>query len=479
MKIIHIVVAAIWLGAVHSMLLRSSKTSSSAFSLFKNNDWDSPHRSPSSSRLFDSPKINIEQQTVSDNDNDSNRSDNDEASWELMEDWVLQDREPVFTVQSSTLSSATTPATKATFWRQLKHTTPELSTRTERELEERYNVLASAPPKTDSVENRQDGGASFIECGQSPEVLTNWWMDVVEKKTNSANIMMMYGRLSNGSNIWFPLQSAGTVGSVSNENGGDAVDSGFSWLEEEGDYIKYVESSAGCIYELGMPKQNSSIQVGDKKDETNFLEGSGAVADKAKEWLSSKTSMGKTLPAVVTTSLLSASLAFFAGQASLPSQPPPTAKPVVVVTKQQIPSQAVTPAILGSGMKYERALQRDGTVKVVELSVPEQRASQELRVYREERKLTSLQEKLKNDQAALQDLKAQEAQLGPVASNEGLVAVPRSPKELPVSEQRARAELKIGVDKRRIRRMEESLTNDKAKLKDLQLEEKQLGRKPF
>ena len=121
-------------------------------------------------------------------------------------------------------------------------------------------------------------------------------------------------------------------------------------------------------------------------------------------------------------------------------------------------------------MKYERTVQKNGSVKVVELSIPEQRASQELRVFRDERKLTGLREKLGNDQAALAELKAQEAQMG---SAEDVVAVPRSPKELPVSEQRAREELKIGVDKRRIARMGEKLAKEKVTLKELQTEESQ------
>ena len=139
--------------------------------------------------------------------------------------------------------------------------------------------------------------------------------------------------------------------------------------------------------------------------------------------------------------------------------------------------QAITPAITGSGMKYERTLQKDGSVKIVELSIGEQRASQELKVYRDERKITNLQEKLQTDQLRLQELIQTEATLGPEQASKPLVdGVPRSPRELSISEQRARAEIKVGIDQRQIQRTQANLANDKQQLKELQAQEKQQQR---
>ena len=130
-------------------------------------------------------------------------------------------------------------------------------------------------------------------------------------------------------------------------------------------------------------------------------------------------------------------------------------------------------------MKYERTLNRDGTTKIVEMSIGEQRASQELKLYRDERRLTNLQEKLVSDEALLRELTATEAKLGPEEAGKPLVDIPRSPRELSISEQRARAELKIGSDKRRIVKLREQLSKDKIKLKELQTQEKQQQRMFF
>jgi hypothetical protein len=412
-----------------------------------------------------------------------------------MEDWILQDRVPQFTVRGNIRSSTTTgssrrrkPATISTFWRQLKQTIPELSSRTEFELEGRYNALAAADA---AVENFSSSPATpFITCGQSPQVLTNWCLGDVEKKSGNANNsdssaarIMMHGSLSNGSSILFPLQSAGIVGASSfisnldnndNDNNKGAAETDFLWLMEEDNCnddayrMKYVEASGGCIYELGTPKPNAMMLVKEDEEKSNFLAGFQAIELKqAKEQpLSSTTSTRMALSAVIASSLLSASLAFIAGQeSSMPLQS--NTIPIGIITpsknavlpkqqQQQQPLQAIAPAVLGSGMKYERSVQRDGTQKIVELSTSEQRASQELRVYREERRLKDLQEERSDADERLIALKEREAKQGP--------------EELSIREQRA-LELKIGGDKRKILRMQESLTRDKTKLKELQDEE--------
>ena len=134
-------------------------------------------------------------------------------------------------------------------------------------------------------------------------------------------------------------------------------------------------------------------------------------------------------------------------------------------------------------MNYERILQPDGTIKVVELSISEQRASQEIRVYRTERRIQGMETKLVRDGNELQQLKTVEAEQ-PSRTTSAIAdsamdrntAIPRSPKDLPISEQRARAELKVGADQRRIVRMQTNLVTEKEQLQQLQLQEKQQQR---
>jgi len=449
----------IFFGTVNSIVLKSSRTTTLLSSFPSRFSSNSPQwfRFRVHTRLNGSKNEGGE--TTSGN-GAVQATETDDPKWELMEDWSLQDKVPDFTVTSST--------GRATFWSQLKHTVPELSSRTEQELNDRYNELKLEPPKQPLSSNGKETtttvGTPFIDSGESPEVLSDWWMDIAQKKSSA--IMMMYGRLPNGSNVWFPLQSAGTVGSGNTNNN---EREGFSWLVEDGDYVKYVESSAGCIYELGTPKTGSmeTLFESDNNQETNK---NGMALG---ELSASTTSMGMAFSAAALSSLLSAALAFNVGQASLPP-PQPTAPVQSSAIVPRSSSQAITPAIVGSGMKYERILQKDGSVKVVEMSIGEQRASQELKLYRGERRLTNLQEKLASDEIALKELAATEAKLGPEAASQPLVdGMPRSPKELSISEQRARAELKIGADKRRIMKLKETLSNDKIKLKDLQAQEKQ------
>ena len=268
----------ILVGTVHSYLLRSRTWVAGLQSQRPNQRWN-PRRSASND----------------DTNDNTNGPKTSNPKWELMEDWVLQDKVPEFTVGGTT------------FWRQLKHTIPELSTRTEQELQQRYNQL--------ETNNLEDQNEALLRCGDSPEVLNTWWMDVVQKNQNSAAIMMIHGRLSNGSNIWFPLQSAGTIGGGTQTTNDS---SSFRWLLEDGDYTKYVESSAGCIYELGTPKPNSMDTLFDSTSDDNIM-----GFDASKDMLSwSTNNVGTTVSAVIASSVLSAALAFNLGQASLPAPAP-------------------------------------------------------------------------------------------------------------------------------------------------------------
>ncbi len=447
MKSAHTILVAILLGTVHSYLLRS-RTFTTLSPIAR---WQRADRNERWTTRLGANNDGFQKET---------KDNNSSLQWELMEDWILQDKVPEFTVRGST------------FWRQLKHTIPELSSRSEQQLQERYKQISSKEFSNDDNNNKSNG-TPFVECGDSPEVLSTWWMDVVG--TNSAAVMMMHGRLSNGSNIWFPLQSAGTVGGNHNVD-----DTSFRWLLEDGDFTKYVESSAGCIYELGTPKPNSmdtlfASTTDESTTNTNIL-----GLNPSNEPLTNPTAnLGTAISAAIASSILSAFLAFNLGQSSLP-KPAPTPTPVTTtaIVKRQSPSvQAVTPAVLGSGMKYERTLQKDGSVNIVEMSIGEQRASQELKIFRQERRITTLQDKLETDKRKLRELSQQEAALGPEAAAKPLVdGLPKSPRELSISEQRARAEIKVGMDQRQLQRTKENQGTDLQKLKELQAQEKQQQR---
>lgn len=208
---------------------------------------------------------------------------------------------------------------------------------------------------------------------------------------------------------------------------------------------------------------------------------------------------------IVVSSVISASLAFSVGQqqtmVSLHSPPPPptssgriistTSKTAVEPPLRTMPRQPslqeITPVILGSGIRYERTENSDGTVTVVELSASEQRASQELLVYRNERRLRELQVQVRTDQDQLDRLSLSalqgetEVQRQPAvesvegrADDEGkpTTTIDAEEESSTLREQRVRLlERKIDRNTKIILRLQEGLNRDRIQLTELKLKE--------
>lgn len=172
-------------------------------------------------------------------------TDND---WDLREDWALEDSVPRYTVGSEA----------TTFWTQLRHSTPELAHRSEVELEQRYKEWYSSAE--DSL---------LVKCGASPTILSDWWVTTGAKVPSTKNSQkntepstMMCGSRPDGSQIWFLLKCAGTLGdtptsftaSPQNPISQDTLDDCFISASIMSHTTSYIESSHGVVYELGAPR---------------------------------------------------------------------------------------------------------------------------------------------------------------------------------------------------------------------------------
>jgi len=315
--------------------------------------------------------------------------------WMLKEDWALLDSVPGFTVQSSYHGLEGVRQLK-TFWTQLKHSTPELSSRTEVELEGRYQKLS-----LDKKSGRQD----FIGCGPSPPLLSDWWVN--DNGGNGENALddisplpsgaiMMSGILTSGSKIWFPLQRVGTlsdntacyeipmvspltISSVNPPNG--------LW--------NYAEANGGCIYELGSRKvlrnRVGSLNMESKRNVD--IRSWASHAANGKKWMSS---LNNNMLLIAGLFLVSAGISFSAGQQYAPassSSPASSGQVAAIVIRTR--DISTTPVRT--------------TNSYAELSIVEMRARQEVRVNTEKRAMARIQDRLKGDEAKLTELQNEEA----------------------------------------------------------------------
>lgn len=182
---------------------------------------------------------------------ESKAEENNERSyndWDLREDWALQDSVPTYTVGTEA----------ATFWTQLRHSTPELAKRSEAELEKRYSEWYSSAE--DSL---------LVQCGPSPLILSDWEISSKnnpspssKQSTTTSTTTIMSGSLPNGSRIWFLLKCAGTLGDDSksyretpqNRITQDTLDDCFISASLMMHMSGYAESTGGVVYELGAPR---------------------------------------------------------------------------------------------------------------------------------------------------------------------------------------------------------------------------------
>lgn len=337
--------------------------------------------------------------------------DKDEVVWELREDWALQDAVPRYTVGTNHHPNHknNNAAAAVTFWKQLRHSTQELSARTEDELEERYREwYASAE---DSL---------LVECGGSPSLLSDWSL---------SGDGVVSGSLPNGSRIWFPLNSAGIVGcddetnycgdygagaitttssSSSSSSKGitqDTLDDCFISASMAPYTSSYAESMAGVVYELGAPRceahrvYNGARTPTTTAPETNYRNG-GSSEDEPGITHHLVTGFAKThtgtLSAMIASSAVSVCLAL--GCASSQIQ---TASGALVQNHNSFVG-ATTGASSTTG---------PSSTTPTELTVSEQRARAELRVGRDQRSLVMMQNRLEKDELLLKELRQEESRL--------------------------------------------------------------------
>ena len=266
----------------------------------------------------------------------------DMKNWSLDKDWILQDAVPRYTVVSGSNSQH-----QVTFWNQLKHATSEFKGRGDYELEQRFRTLHQ--------------NANLI-CGPAPPTLTNWWLDDTKH--------MMGGTVSNGSMIWFYIQSGGRLDNTHQ----------MEVLFAPGGF---VEAKDGLVYELGPtsapPNKLESIEQATVELSPQFLIDSAQHARKM------------LLTAITVSSVLSATLAYGIGQ-QMPSFSPSPLTPqdshtlTVNVRTQSSQSPAVRPKV----------------------SIQEQRARQELKLIREQRAKSYIEQEIQKDEEKLSVLQKEE-----------------------------------------------------------------------
>ena len=344
--------------------------------------------------------------------------------WDLRDDWALQDSVPRYTVGTES----------ATFWTQLRHSTPELAKRSETELEQRYKEWYS-----------ESEDLLLVECGSSPVLLSDWRVSTAAplpshatSKQTTPSTTMMTGSLPNGSQIWFPLKCAGTLGDDPMScNAVDASSSKISITQDTLDdcFISasmtmhtssYAESTGGVVYELGAPRCEAHKVYHESRENLDMATGISHNNYAAPHALSS---MERNTGATATIE----APADFAGQLCKLQQNVVLVAAKNVGTISAIVAASTMSACLTLGYASSGQMQVAGP-----LSVTQNQHRQEEMV----------------------------AVAKPSSSTSAI--------ELTISEKRARAELTVGRDKRSMVLMQDRLQKDEVRLKELQTEENRL-----
>ena len=326
--------------------------------------------------------------------------------WDLREDWALQDSVPNYTVGTEA----------ATFWTQLRHSTPELAKRSEAALEERYKEWYSS--EEDSM---------LVECGPSPVLLSDWRVSTgatlpsASLKKKSITTTMMSGSLPNGSQIWFPLKCAGTLGDDSmmsntqileNPITQDTLDDCFISASLTMHMSGYAESTGGVVYELGAPRCETH-KIHGPRDGLDASMGITSIPDTAshseidsddigghlgrlhKHLVSEASKNVGTISAIVVASTMSACLTLGFANSHV------AVSPSVTQNRQGDVVEA----------KADERIYFSKTAEGPELTISEKRARAELKVGRDKRNMVVMQDYLQKDEANLEELRKEEYRL--------------------------------------------------------------------
>lgn len=273
-----------------------------------------------------------------DTNEDSVEIKSENKKWTMEQDWVLQDSVPKYTVLSNCHLSQ--ERRWVTFWGQLKQGAPELKGRSDHEMEERYKELL------EQTKGKDDNKS--IQCGPAPPLVNDWW--VQDDKNRMGGTITRYGRP-----IWFTVHSGGTLDNTLESN--QSMNRSFV----PGGFVKTFD---GSIYELGVPippfkanKSRAELNVHVRK---------------------------LILMGITISSILSASIAFEIGHQMTPYD--------TNLSKSQHTLNIAEQRQVKSAISSTSSSTRN------EVSIEEQRAVQELKVLREKRYLTYLEDKIEVDE---------------------------------------------------------------------------------
>ena len=282
------------------------------------------------------------------------------SQWSTDADWALTDAVPQFTVgQGSEV---------ATFWTALAASTPELSSRSVEECEARLREL----------------GSSEV-TGPQPAVLEDWTRLPDGRYT---------GRLKGEpSFVWITVSTEGRLASDPRAGPG------------------YIEAVGGRIYELSRAAAPSSPAP--------VAEDGGSPADKARLLVAQQGAFAQQAAAALGAALLAGGIGFGIGQSMAPPPPPP---PMPRVTRVVVRSdRTVTRTADGDRISTVTTRSTEGGDRIVTtralppaapLTISEQRERAELRVDRDKLKVANLEQRLKEDEQRLGEIKRLEGERG-------------------------------------------------------------------
>ena len=270
------------------------------------------------------------------------------TDWATREDFALLDGAPAFSVGSG--------AQAVTFWQSMVASTPELAARSAEDCERRWAELKPA-----------DDTAARV--GPQPAVLEEW-------------SRMADGRISGriagqSSAVWLTVALEGRLASDPR-------------VDEPG----YIEAVGGRIYELGAASLAAAPSA------------SAAPPADAAPAASPLSAAAASPVAVALGVLLAGAAGFGAGMSTAPPPPPPPAPRVTRVFISQAGSKAEQTS--------QQLQQLAGTPpkSPASLTVKEQRERAELRVDRDKKKLEMMQQRIREDEQTLSELKRVEGERG-------------------------------------------------------------------
>jgi len=279
-----------------------------------------------------------------------------------------------------------------------------------------FSTMTAAVPATSSSPPPQP----LPSAGPSPPILSDWTLRYPSSSSrgrglnNEGGTVFVGGTLSGGGGkIWFPLLRMGKlVDDPFDDNDSSQFDEVLSYSSGG-----YVEAVGGRIYELGRyvpPSGNTDGDVSGSGNEINnnnnnnnnnnkSLWGNGNN-DPLVSWPFVSEGIFSAASAFVATVLLSGYLGFGLGAGN-------TAAMISSQSSTTFGSSSLSPpvtVVVTKSLATKQASSSPSAVLRVEQTLSEKRARQEVRVYREERAITFMTERLVSDQDRLKELRAEE-----------------------------------------------------------------------